>query len=160
MPNAFVGQLLAVLHEALDGSPHPWSYFTDGPDAGLLRTLDTVSAADASRRVGGTSVAAHAHHVIFGLDAATAFICGDPTPRDWPVSWSVIAVDEVGWDCLRDEVRAAGERLRRAIEEHAASGPEAAGGSIGAVAHLAYHLGAVRQKLAVMRRARSSGANP
>ena len=83
-------QLLAVLREALEGPAEEWSYFTDhGPEAGMFGTLEKLSAAQASRSVGGTSVAAHTHHVGFGLEAAAAWIRGDQTSRDWQESWSV-----------------------------------------------------------------------
>jgi len=97
----------AVLREALEGPPERWSYFTDNsPDAGLFGTLAPLSAADASRPVAGTSVAAHVHHV----------------------AWA-----------------------RQTVEAHALAGEEAFGGALVAVAHIAYHLGAIRQKIAVVR---------
>src|SRR5438067_5845254 len=68
-----VGQLLAVLREALDG-PAQFAYFAD---EGLSRTLAGISAADASRSVGGSSIAAHVHHVVFGFAASAAWIRGD-----------------------------------------------------------------------------------
>ena len=145
------GQLLAVLREAFEGAGQ-WSYFTDhGADAGLFGTLDKLSAADASRPAGGTTVAAHAHHVAFGLGAAAAWVRGDRSPSDWAQSWRVSTVDDAAWARLRGELRRGYEDLYRAIESHAASGVEAFGGAVGAVAHAAYHLGAIRQKVAHAR---------
>lgn len=146
-------QLLAVLAEAFEGPGEKWSYFTDhGPEAGLFGTLEKLSAAEASRPVGGTSVAAHAHHVSFGLDAASAWIRGDQTSRDWSESWRVSAVDERAWSGLKEQLRERHGELRRAIESHAFSGVEAMGGALGAIAHAAYHLGAIRQKIVGSRR--------
>jgi hypothetical protein len=42
--------------------------------------------------------------------------------------------------------------LRATIEAHGADGVEAFGGAVGAVAHVAYHLGAIRQKVAHNRK--------
>lgn len=142
-----IGQLLAVLREAFEGAER-WSYFTDhGPDAGLLGTLAKLSAAEASRPVGGSSIATHVHHVAFGLSACAAWIRGDRTPHNWEESWRVKTVDDAAWLRLRDELRAGYEELRQAIEAHGAAGAEAMGGSIGGIAHVAYHLGAIRQKV-------------
>ncbi|NIQ55725.1 MAG: hypothetical protein GWN71_20915, partial [Gammaproteobacteria bacterium] len=67
-----------------------WSYFTDlGEKAGLFGTLRRSSAAEASRPIGGTSIAAHANHVAFGLEVAADWIRGGREPRDWRESWSV-----------------------------------------------------------------------
>ena len=145
---AAVEQVGAVLREAFDGA-QMWSYFTDhGADAGLLGTLAKLSAADASRRAGGTSVAAHAHHVAFSLEASAAWVRGDRTKRHWPDSWLVSTVDAAAWADLQKRLRAGYDDLRRAIEDHAAGSVEAFGGAVGTVAHIAYHLGAIKQKVA------------
>ena len=75
-------------------------------------------------------------------------IRGDRTRNDWQESWSVRAVDEAGWARMREQMREKYENLRRVIEAQGASGVEALGGAVGAVAHMAYHLGAIRQKVA------------
>lgn len=147
--DVIIGQLLAVLREAFEGSTQPWSYFTDGPaDAALLGTLAKLTAAQASQPIGGSSIAAHVHHVRFGLGASAAWIDGDRSPRDWQESWQVKTVDDAAWSRLQQELRKGYLELRQAIESHAASGAEAAGGALAALAHIAYHLGAIRQKVA------------
>jgi hypothetical protein len=146
-----VEHLAAVLREAFEGPAEPhWSYFAD-PDGGLLETLEPLSAADASRAVGGASIAAHAYHVSFGLEASAAWIGGDRTSRDWAQSWTVTTVTDAGWRELRGQLRARYAALRDAVERGAAGSGEAVGGAVGAVAHVAYHLGEIRQKLAVLR---------
>lgn len=146
-------QVLAVLREAIEGPPEEWSYFTDNArDAGWLGTLERVGAADASRLIGGTSIAAHVHHATFAMDASTAWIRREWTPRDWKESWRVQTVDEAEWRALLARLRAGYEALLAAIEAHGATTVESFGGAVGAVAHAAYHLGAIRQKVGVMRR--------
>lgn len=148
-----VGQLLAVLGEGLEGPPERWSYFTDsGPEAGLFATLDKLDAAAASRPTGGTTIAAHLHHLVFSLDASASWIRGERIRRNWAESWAVTVVDEPEWLRLIERLRSGYQELRRAVEEHAADGPEALGGAVGAIAHVAYHLGAVRQKVLMNRR--------
>jgi hypothetical protein len=144
-----VSQIQAVLGEALEGPRQDWSYFTDsGPEAGLFGTLDRLSAVDASRRDGGSSIAAHAHHASFALDASAAWISGDRASRNWTESWSVTSVDEPAWHRLREELRDRYGALRQAIDEKARGDAEAFGGAVAAIAHAAYHLGAIRQKVA------------
>ncbi len=150
--NIVIPQLLAVLREALEGPPERWSYFTDNrADAGLFGTLAPLGAADASRPIAGTSVAAHVHHVAWALEATSAWIRGDRGKRNWKESWSVSTVDDAAWKRLLEELRHRYEEMRQTIQTHALDGEEAFGGAAGAIAHLAYHLGAIRQKIAVQR---------
>ena len=144
-------QLTAVLREGWEGPAHKLSYFLDkGPDAGLRNTLSKLSADQASRAVGGNSVAAHAHHVAFSFEAFGAFIAGDRTKRDWNESWCVSTVDDAAWNALQSELATRYEELLAAIEKHAGSSEAATGGAFGAVAHLAYHIGAIRQKIVLL----------
>jgi len=146
-----IGQLLGVLKEAFEG-PQRWGYFTDdGPDGALFGTLAKLNAEQASRPLGGTSIAAHVYHTTFGLEASTAWINGDRTSRNWPDSWRVSTVDETTWKKMLDEMRTRYVELNKAIESNASSSVEAFGGAVGAIAHVAYHLGAIRQKTAFCR---------
>ena len=155
-----IKQLLAVLAEAFDGPAQEWSYFTDhGADSGLLGTLAGLTAADASHIWSGSTIAAHANHLRFALASSAAWIAGDRTSRDWSESWSMSVVDEKAWRRLQEEIRSGHRDLRRAIESHAASGTEAMGGALAAVAHAAYHLGAIRQKVVAARSAADSKAD-
>lgn len=146
-------QLLAVLAEGFEGPRHSLTYFLDSdPDAGLRRTLARLPAEEASREVGGNSVAAHAHHILFSFEAIGAFIRGDRSPRDWNESWRVQAVDEAQWKKLQDDLEREYASLREAVR--GAEGDEALRGALAAVTHLAYHIGAIRQKLAHAGRAK------
>jgi hypothetical protein len=143
-----VGQVMAVLLEGFEGPPEKWSYFTDqGPEAGLFGTLGKLDAAAASQATGGSTIAAHVHHLVFSLDASASWIRGERIRHDWPLSWSVTTVDEAAWHDLVERLRAGYQELRRTFEAHAADGLESFGGAVGAVAHAAYHLGAIRQKV-------------
>ncbi len=150
---AVLGQQMAVLREAFEGPAQRWSYFTDhGPEGGLFGTLAVISSEDASRggERGGRTIAAHVYHVNFAMNVSAAWIRGDRTPRNWRESWHVNRVDEMAWQRLLEDLRVGYRDLRQAIESHGASTEEAAGGAIGAIAHLAYHLGAIRQKRALL----------
>ncbi len=147
-----IAQVLAVLREGCEGPPEKWSYFTDNaPDAGLFGTLGRCDAPLASRSIGGTSIAAHVHHTAFAMEASAAWIRGERKPLDWKSSWSVKTVDAAAWAGLNAHLRAAYHALRAAIETGGRASEESMGGAVGAAAHAAYHLGAIRQKLAVDR---------
>jgi hypothetical protein len=147
-----IGQLLAVLREAFEGAAN-WSYFTDhGAGAGIFGTLANVSAAEASQVRGGSSIAAHAHHVVFSLDASAAWIRGDRSHKDWAPSWGSGAVDDAAWSRLREQMREKYQELLQVMEGLATASIEALGGAVGAVAHMAYHLGAIKQKIAFGRK--------
>ncbi len=148
-----LGQIIGVLEEAFEGPRQSWSYFTDsGKDSGLLGTLERLSAGEASRVLGRTSIAAHVHHVIFGLRASAAWIEGDRTTRKWSVSWSLMEADDAEWRRMQEALRSGYRDLRRDVEIYAATSAESMGGVIGALAHVAYHLGAIRQKVAFLER--------
>jgi len=143
-----MGQLLAVLREGFEGSQTPWSYFTDAsPEAGLAGTLKALSAADASRSVAGLSIVAHVHHTAFGMNASADWIRGDHTPKEWKNSWSIISVDDQGWIKLQQSLQEAYDNLRQAMAFHNSDSAFSFGGAIASIAHLAYHLGAIRQKV-------------
>jgi hypothetical protein len=149
-----VRQLLTVLREAGEGPSGPSTYFIDKkPDAGLLGALGAISADEASRIWGDTSIAAHAHHIAFAMADSAAIIEGNRTPPDWKESWRVTSVDEAGWKDLVARVGREYERLRRAVESRASSSAELFAEAVGATAHVAYHLGAIRQKTAASRAA-------
>ncbi len=146
-----LGQLAAVLREALEGSPGRWSYFTEsGQNGGFFATLTPITATDASLPVAGTSIAAHVHHVAWGMDATAAWIRGERKGRDWKESWKIATVDEGAWTRLVGELRRQYDHLRQTIHSHALDDEMAFGGAVAAIAHLAYHLGAVRQKIALL----------
>ena len=148
---AVVRQILGVLSEAFNGPPEHWSYFTDtAADAGLFGTLAKIAASDACRVLGRTTIAAHVNHILFSMHASSRWIEGDRTTHSWDESWSVSRVDEASWDLLRDRLKVAYIDVRRAIELFAFASEEAMGGVMGALAHLAYHLGAIRQKVSII----------
>lgn len=143
-------QLLAVLREGYEGPAHTISYFLDGgPDAGLRNTLAALTAGEASRAWAGNSVAAHVQHILFSFSAFGAYIAGDRVQRDWNESWTVTTVDDAAWKTLQGELSAAYEELAATIAANTGKG--ATRGAVAAVTHFAYHIGAIRQKLAAAR---------
>jgi hypothetical protein len=56
-------------------------------------------------------------------------------------------VNDEEWARMLDTLRISYQDMRRDIELFASSSKESMGGVIGALAHVAYHLGAIRQKI-------------
>lgn len=118
-------------------------------DSGLLRSLEGLSAADASRSANdGATIAAHAQHVRYGLSLMNEWAARGGNPfanAKWDEAWKVNAVDEPQWAEIRnglaDETRRWVEVLKTPRET---SGVEYSG-MVASIAHLAYHFGAIRQ---------------
>ena len=148
--SVIIMQCTRLLKEAFEGPPGPWSYFTDrSPEAGLLGTIDRLSAAAASRPSGSgaSTIAGHVQHLVSSLALSVRWMQGQPIARDRTQSWTVYAVDDPAWTKLRQELRRAYQSLFIAIETERDWDEDALGGAMGAIAHAAYHLGAIRQRL-------------
>lgn len=147
--------ILDILREAVEGgTPGQGTAFLDGTAAdgsgnhGLLATLDSIDAAQASQEIHGTSIAGQARHTAFHLEVIVRWERDrDRGPFDWKGSFHPAQVGEQEWIELRDRVRRAHEELSAfALTQldQPVTG-EATGGLSGGLAHVAYHLGAIRQ---------------
>ena len=142
---------LELLRETFEGPSGPSTYFIDNdPKAGFFGAIDALTSAQASRpmRPGGPTVAGHVFHSGFHLDMSTAWLNGDRADRDWGKSWEVGRVDDAAWAALRQQFRGQYEAFQRAVTSEPADGGESFSTILGAIAHAAYHLGAVKQALA------------
>src|SRR6185503_15081756 len=140
-----------LMDELVCGSPDPAgeTFMLNRGDIGLVASLDKLSAEEASStHAGGATIAAHVDHLRYGLSLLNQWATGAPAPwatADWTASWKRGVVSESEWRALRKdlarEARAWTSALRtpREVDEFQASW------MIGNVAHLAYHLGAIRQ---------------
>jgi DinB superfamily len=115
---------------------------------GLLPTLKTVSAEQASRRASphGSSIAAHVDHLVYSFDFVhRAFNGEDMTWQD--IDWQPGDISETEWVELKTRL----ERNFKALLEFARDKPfwraEGLQAFIDNIAHTAYHAGAIRQVL-------------
>lgn len=143
----FQQSLLALLSEAFGTSGAPSSMFLDSVSAGLLPTVSSLSAEQASRAVapGRTTIAAQCGHVLFLLQLFAAAERGESPEADWAGSWSRATVTAVEWKALQAELRAlwgsVAERLRGKD-----GWPEArVQTAMLLLTHCTYHVGAIRQ---------------
>ena len=152
MSTASFAQLLpTIFRELVQGSPDPSArtYVLNQGDQGLLASLDQLSAAAASAAPGGgPSIAAHVDHLRYGLSLLNRWADGVPPPwpdMDWTISWRQTAVSDPGWRTLRDALRREATRWAEVLSTPRDVSDVEAGWMAGSVAHLAYHLGAIRQ---------------
>jgi hypothetical protein len=77
------GALSRLFAELVDGAQESsGAFILNSGDIGLLRSLDNLSAADASRRANdGATIAAHAQHVRYGLSLMNRWATASPTHR-------------------------------------------------------------------------------
>jgi hypothetical protein len=142
---------LTLLRETFEGAQGASTYYVDNaPGSGFFGTLEKVDARRASSPISksGATIAGHAYHAGFHLDMTSAWIRGDRADRDWSESWTVKAVEDAEWRRLRQSLRRQYEELVRAIESEPAAIGESLPTTLGAIAHAAYHLGAIRHAIA------------
>ena len=117
--------------------------------AGMLASLDALSAEDASRSVnGGATIGAHAEHVRYGLSLMNRWAREGGNPfadARWDDAWKTSAVDARRWEEIRQGLRHEADEWLAALGTRRAASDVELSGMLGSIAHLAYHLGAIRQ---------------
>jgi hypothetical protein len=150
-PDVVRAAVLGGLEEAFE---NVHGYFLDRGTS-LFETLATVSAAEASQAATPSvgTLAAQVNHLAFYLDAGVTFVTQGPPaePLDWDGSWAVTTVTDEEWQALLENLRTQHGRMKDLMATNPVWTVEALGGAIAAIAHSAYHLGEIRQALAVIR---------
>ncbi len=140
--------LTTLFRELTDGPPAGSAYMLNQGDQGLLRSLDQLTAADASAAAtGGAPIAAHVDHLRYGLSLMNRWNAGENPfdTADWSASWRLSKVSEPEWRDVRAGLRAEVSRWLEAIGTPREVSGEELNSVVGSIAHLAYHLGAIRQ---------------
>ena len=148
--NEVSSTLRRLFSELVDGANSPaGAFMLNSGDAGLLRSLDKISAADASRSVnGGATIAAHAQHLQYGLSLMNKWADSGGNPfadARWDDAWKTSTVDAAAWDKIRHALRTEAQRWLDALATPREVNEVELSGMIGSIAHLAYHVGAIRQ---------------
>jgi hypothetical protein len=125
------------------------AFVLNSGDAGLLRSLDKLSAEEASRSTNdGATIAAHVQHVRFGLSLMNRWAeeGGDPfSNARWDDAWKISSVDDDAWDEIRGGLHDETHRWLAVLETPRSATQVELNGMIGSIVHLSYHLGAIRQ---------------
>ncbi|HET9424017.1 MAG TPA: hypothetical protein VFO55_01495 [Gemmatimonadaceae bacterium] len=146
VPVALAGLFSELVHGA--GSPGE-AYILNSGDVGLLRSLDKLSAAAASRSVNdGATIAAHAQHLSYGLSLMRRWATEGGNPfanAHWDDAWKTSTVNEDQWAGIRDALRQETEQWLEVLGTPRQVTRVELLGMMGSIAHLGYHLGAIRQ---------------
>ena len=105
--------LTHLFSELVDGVTGSGGFMLNTGDIGLLRSLEKLSAEDASRSTnGGATIAAHTQHVRYGLSLMNQWASEGGNPfanAKWDEAWKISAVTDDQWkeirNGLRDEAR-------------------------------------------------------
>jgi hypothetical protein len=148
--DALHSSLETLFRELIDGPAADAAWMLNPGDAGLLRSLDrlTASAASAVAEGGGASIAAHVDHVRYGFSLMNRWSRGDPDPwstADWTASWNRLRVTDQEWEALRQALADEARAWLAALRAPRDYSPMELNGVIASIAHAAYHLGAIRQ---------------
>jgi len=148
--SVFQRALSNMLTEIFDGPPGQEAYLLNPGDPGLLHQLDTIDANAASKRPmpGGSTIAAHVDHLLFGFSLLNRWAAGETDPwagADFNASWQRTTVTNDQWRALRDDLRNEAVKWRKVVATHTAWDDLGAASALSTAAHTAYHLGAIRQ---------------
>jgi len=149
MQTAALGNTLpALFSELVDGASLSEAYMVNRGDAGLIRSLDRLSATAASKlTANGSSIAAHVDHLRYGLSLMNRWAAGESPfdDADWTASWRKTRVTAAEWKQLRDRLGDEAHRWHQALGKPRETSEADLRSVIGSIAHLAYHVGAIRQ---------------
>ena len=138
-----------LFSELVDGAHPKGGVVLNTGDIGLLRSLDKISAAEASERANdGATIAAHAQHLRFGLSLMSEWATNGGNPfanAKWDEAWKMSGVDDVQWQEIRSGLRGETKRWLEILQTPREAAELELRGMLGSIAHLAYHLGAIRQ---------------
>jgi hypothetical protein len=148
-PALITRTVTTLLGELIDGSATDAAWILNPGDPGLLRSLERLSAVSASAAPsnGGSSIAAHVDHLRYGLQLLNRWSQGeDPfADADYSLSWRRGTVSSTEWTTLLNELRAEARKWYEAAAQPRELDEIELTGVLASVAHLAYHLGAIRQ---------------
>ena len=154
------GTLATLFAELIEGAPASGAYMLNAGDEGLFRALDRLPAAAASMPTPtGSSIAAHVDHVRYGLSLMNRWSAGDNPfdDADWNASWKSTTVSDDEWQTLRADFRDEASRWLTALRAPRDVQEFELNGMVGSIAHLAYHLGAIRRINSSLRGPTASG---
>jgi hypothetical protein len=148
-PKIFTDPFFVFFAELFGVSDSPSGYFLDTGQSGLLRTIDKLTAEQASAggEAGETTTAAHCNHILFLLNFFATVERGEKASPDWESSWAVSVVDDASWQSLRSALRSAYNDIVARLTARNPWPDEAVGPTMLLLVHCAYHLGEIRQRL-------------
>ena len=141
--------LSTLLRELVHGPAPNEGYILNPGDVGLTRSLEGLSAeaASAPAPAGGASIAAHVDHLRYGFELLNRWSEGELpfADADYGTSWQNGTVSPEEWKARREALAMQIAKWERVVAEPREMSQLELNGVVASVAHLAYHLGAIRQ---------------
>lgn len=153
--------LTALLRETLLQADSQAAYTINPGEPGFVETLKLLSAATASTPPGPgrKTIAAHANHVLYGVELATRALGGEEgvyQNADWNQAWKLETVSDSQWRDLTARFEQQSHLLLEQVQQPRPWDEITLTGCFAVAAHTAYHLGALRQMLLDLGRATAS----
>jgi hypothetical protein len=125
---------------------NPRGIYLDRPKGALFLTLESISAAVASKAAPKQrNIAAHVEHLRVYLVALHGYLNGADGKTDWEASWQTQSVSSLEWQALQDNLKTAYQNLLADLRELPDQDPRLLEEPLAIVVHTAYHFGAIRQ---------------
>jgi hypothetical protein len=144
-----IPSLELLLSEIVMGTNTGGGFVLNTGDRGLLRSLELLSASQASASAnGGATIAAHAQHLRYGLSLMNRWARegGDPfSDALWDEAWRTTNVSDEEWEEIRKGLVAEAQQWLDAVRTPRTMSSTELTGIVASIAHAAYHLGAIRQ---------------
>ena len=141
--------LSTLLRELVYGTAPNEGYILNPGDVGLIRSLERLSAeaASAPAPAGGASIAAHVDHLRYGFELLNRWSQGEVPfeDADYGTSWQNGTVSPEEWNARRAALGSEIATWERVVAKPREMSQLELNGMVASVAHLAYHLGAMRQ---------------
>ncbi|HEY0321903.1 MAG TPA: hypothetical protein VGC66_13155 [Pyrinomonadaceae bacterium] len=149
----YTRSLFTLLKETFEGPPPQTASAYLDQGAGLFQTIDNLTAEEVSRVTtpGAPTIAAHCAHARFYVSVLQQYMQGHSEKVDWNESWLVQTVNASQWAALKKELRQSYETLMEALKAVESWGDEQVGGGMAIITHTAYHLGAIRQLMRLLK---------
>ena len=137
-----------ILSETFEGPEGNSSWFTESkPGSGLFGTIDPLSSEEASVLIEGVTIAAHTDHTGYHLWANNLSLEGRKQDFNWAESWEIGSVAHDEWEDIKNGLHHEYMKMTEHISQEHDFNSSTATILLGALAHAAYHLGAIRQML-------------
>ncbi len=141
-----------LLSETFEGPKGNGSWFTESkPGSGLFGTIDSLSSEEASVLVEGVTIAAHTDHTRYHLWANNQSLEGKTENLNWDESWKIGVVTKDEWEQIKNGLHHEYMKITKYITEEHNFNSSMTTNLLGALAHAAYHLGAIRQMVKIVK---------
>lgn len=151
--------LTAVMNELVNGTAPTGGYLLNRGDVGIVRAMAQLTAHEASLVMNnGSSIAAHVAHVTYYTHIMNRWAAGENPwdTADWESSWLEPSVTSEEWELAQRDLARECTAWNKVLGQPREVTTAEFSGMIASIAHLAYHLGAIRQ---MDRRVRGPGAS-